>query len=401
MLTNRNYVSLLAVQFFGAMNDNVLKGVLTFMVIDGVWSGHLGPGGQAIIGVCFTLPFIALSGYAGQIADRFSKQTLTRWLKWSEVPIAVTAGFGFAIGSLWITLFALILLTCQSAFFGPAKYGMIPELVPPQLLSKANGTINMMTNLAVIIGTLIAGSVSDRFWPQNGAPGWGSLPLIAMTIIAVLGLVSAQTLQRVQGGDRNIRWQLNPFKTYIETIIAMSMTRLLMVMMAWGFFYLLAGIALFIIPEYTTVMKIDRTAASVLMGVLGISVGVGCALAGWISGDSIRPRMVVFGAVGLTLFFALLGLVDPPIINGNSMRAVATSNVSWFIFGAGVSAGFYIVPLQALLQQLSPKDARGRFLGTANAVSFASMTLAAAVYYAGASFFIDAPHRFFVVNAFL
>ncbi len=58
----------------------------------------------------------------------------------------------------------------------------------------------------------------------------------------------------------------------------MSKTRLLMVMMAWGYFYLLAGIALLILPEYTDVLNINRAEASVLMGVLGVAIGVGCAV---------------------------------------------------------------------------------------------------------------------------
>ena len=153
-LVKRGFLSLVATQFFGAMNDNVLKGILMFMVIDGVWSGKLGAGGQGIVSVCFTIPFILLSGYAGQLADRHSKRTVTRCVKIAEIPIAIVAGIGFYTGSLWITLLALIALTCQSSFFGPAKYGMIPEMVDDSDLSRANGTINMMTNVAVIAGTL-------------------------------------------------------------------------------------------------------------------------------------------------------------------------------------------------------------------------------------------------------
>ncbi len=170
-ILKRGFLSLVATQFFGAMNDNVLKGVLTFMVIDGAWAGQLGTGGQGIVGICFTIPFILLSGYAGQLADRHSKRTVTMWVKIVEIPIALIAAIGFFTGNLWITLLALVALTCQSSFFGPAKYGMIPELVDDSDLSRANGTINMMTNVAVIVGTLVAGVVSDLYSPQQVRPG--------------------------------------------------------------------------------------------------------------------------------------------------------------------------------------------------------------------------------------
>ncbi len=427
-------MSLLATQFFGAANDNILKGVLTYMVIEGgTWEGQLGTGGQAIVGVCFTLPFILLSGYAGQLADRFSKRTVSIAVKMLEIPIALTAGIGFWTGNLWVTLVALIALTCQSAFFGPAKYGMIPELVNDEDLSRANGTINMMTNIAVIVGTLSAGFVSDWYNPLPLADGtrpasllW--IPCAVMVLIAAAGLLAVLFLDRLQPGDRNLKYDFNPFTTYILAIKEMAQTRMLMVMMAWGYFYLLAGLALFILPEYTTVLNIDRAAASVLMGILGVAVGVGCAFAGFVSGNRIEPRLIPLGAVGLVLFFGLLGLVQPklygidppevaaaaaavdeinlgvppqPPVPSGSMLRVALSNVSMFIFGAGFFAGFYIIPLQALLQKLSPDDERGRFLGTANAVSFSFMTLAAVVFFAVREWFGESPQQIFLLCSFL
>lgn len=397
-LTNRGFLSLIVTQFFGAMNDNILKGVLTFMVIDGAWEGDLGPGGQSIVGVCFTVPFILLSGYAGQLADRYAKTDVAWWVKAVEIPIVVTAGAGFWFGNLWITMFALVALTCQSSFFGPAKYGMIPELVDDGLLSKANGTINMMTNLAVIAGTLLAGFVSDRYSPQDApAAGIPWLPVAVLSSIALAGFAAATMMPRLTTRSKNQKFDWNPLSTYIVTIVEMSRTPLLLIMMAWGYFYMLAGIALFILPEYTVVLGINRGQASVLMGVLGVAVGVGCVIAGLVSGNQIRPRLVPLGAAGLVVFFALLGWVSPALGIGNGMLAVATSNVSWFITGAGISAGFYIIPLQALLQKLSPENERGRFLGTANGVSFAFMTLSAVFYYLVRPLFENAPQNIFLV----
>ena len=87
-LLNRGFLSLIMTQFFGAANDNILKGVLIYMVIDGAWAGQLGSGGQGIVSVCFTLPFISLSGYAGQFADRNSKRYVSVLVKVIEIPIA-------------------------------------------------------------------------------------------------------------------------------------------------------------------------------------------------------------------------------------------------------------------------------------------------------------------------
>jgi acyl-[acyl-carrier-protein]-phospholipid O-acyltransferase/long-chain-fatty-acid--[acyl-carrier-protein] ligase len=405
---------LVVTQFFGAANDNILKGILVYMVIDGAWAGQLGSGGQGIVSVCFTLPFIVLSGYAGQFADRNSKRYVSVLVKVVEVPIALLALFGFLTGNLWITLIALVLLTCQSAYFGPAKYGMIPELVGSGDLSRANGVINMMTNLAVIAGTLAAGTIADLYSPRPDADGQAAvgllwLPGLALLAVALAGLMAVVFLPRMEPGDRTLTYNWNPVATYVSTLKEIFRKPLLMVMLAWGYFYFLAGLALLILPEYTVVLErygVSRAEVSLLLGVMGVAIGVGSAAAGLISGHAIRPRLVPIGAVGLTFFFCLLGTVPPSLPDLGPMWRMVASPISGFIFGAGVFAGFYIIPLQALLQKLSPDDERGRFLGTANGVSFAFLTLASLIYWIirpafGTTAGAQHPEKIFLVSAVL
>ena len=392
-LVKRGFLSLLGTQFLGAANDNILKGVLTYMVIDGAWAGQLGAGGQGIVGLCFTVPFIVLSGYAGQFADRHSKRSVAVLVKVIEIPIAVGALVGFWTGDLWVTLGALVALTCQSAFFGPAKYGMIPELVDPGDLSRANGTINMMTNMAVIAGTLAAGFIADLYNPLPDEVGvraegvlW--LPGVTLVLVAVAGLAAVLFLVKLEPGDRTLKYSWDPLSTYVAAIRQMSRSPLLMVAFAWGYFYLLAGLALSIVPEYTVVLSVDRGTASALLGIMAIAIGAGSVVAGLVSGHHIEPRLVPVGAVGLSVFFVLLGVVAPTFWN-----------VAAFIFGAGFFAGFYIIPLQALLQHLSPDDERGRFLGTANAISFTFLSVAFGIFAIIRPAFGHSPQRIFLISA--
>ena len=386
-------------QFFGAMNDNVLKVVLTFAVVRGVWEGDLGAGGEGIVSICFTLPFLLLSGFAGQIADRYSKRTVTLWVKIAEIPIALLAGIGFYTENLYLTLAALVALTCQSSFFGPAKYGMIPELVDDKNLSRANGSINMMTNIAVILGTIIAGSASVHYHGAGGTAGKHWIPGVMLVGTAVLGLLASLFITRLKPGDPDLNINYNPFAIYVATIRKMAKTRLLMVMLAWGYFYLLAQLALLTLFRYPEVLGVGDDEAAVLMGVLGIAVGLGCAVAGFISGDKIEPRLTTIGAAGLVIFFFLLASVPPWMPDARPMLRVAMSNVAFFILFAGFFAGFYIIPLQALLQKLSPDDERGKFLGTANAVSFAFMTFAGLMFAKVMPAFKERPQSMFYVSS--
>lgn len=366
------------------------------MVIDGAWQGMLGAGGQGIVALCFTLPFILLSGYAGQVADRFSKRRVAVAVKIAEVPIAILGFTGFLIGNLWITLGALIALTCQSSFFGPAKYGMIPELVDEGDLSRANGVINMLTNIAVILGMYLAGIISDIYAPQAAGAqaavqvqsAW--LPGAAMIAVAAAGLIAVLFLTALQPGDRQLKYDLNPVGTYIRALREMSRTPVLTVALAWGYFYLLAGLALAIIPEYTLVLGITREEASRLLAVLAVSIAVGCVIAGLVSGHRIEPRLVPVGAIGVMIFMTLLGVLAPGL-----------TLVALLIFGAGFFAGFYLIPLQAMLQKYSPVSERGRFLGTANAISFGFLSIAGGVYWLIRPAFGNEPHRIFLLSAAL
>lgn len=402
----RGFSSLVVTQFLGAVNDNILKGILIYMVIDGSWTGRLGAGGQGIVSLCLSLPFILLSGIAGEYADRYSKRDVAVVMKIAEIPIGLVAMYGFWIGNLWLTMIALVALSSQSAIFGPAKYGMIPELVSSRGISRANGIINMLTNVAVIVGTLAAGSISDAYSPLPSNPAAPNLllPGFAILLVAVAGVISVAFLTKLPPGNPSVRYHRNPFTMYSSAIRKMAESPLLLIALADGYFYFLAGLALLILPEYTVVLQayhVTRAEVSLLLGILGIAIGLGSAVAGFVSGHAIRPVLVPIGAAGLSLFFFLLGTVPPTIPDvpagwSPALRIVLSSH-SLLILGAGFSSGFYIIPLQSLLQHRSPAAERGRFLGTASAISFMFLTLAAIIYPVVRPAFGQHPEKIFLV----
>ena len=392
---NRGFLSLLAVQFLGAMNDNLLKQLITFMVATGVWSGAvgeggLGEGGQAVPALCLTLPFIAFSGFAGQLADRFRKNRLILVVKIVEIPIAIVALVGMVTGSLWISMVALLMLGIQSSFFGPAKFGTVPELVTSERLSQANGVLNLLSNLAVIMGALVAGPLSVVFDPKSGNSlgitqpiPW--LPGAFMLVVAGIGVVSAMAMPSLPAANPHVVPRWNPIASYTRSLAEMSRT-LLTVMLAWSGFYMIAMMALMILPEYESILNIDYARNSWLLGVLGVGVAIGSVTTGAVSGRRIRPTLIPVGAIGMAVSFLVLGALPPTY-----------TSVAVLIFFVGFSAGFYIIPLQALLQFLAPAADRGRFLGTANAMSFLMASAGAGVYWVLTGVLKMNPHRVFLV----
>lgn len=397
-LFSRGFGPVLGVSFFGAANDNILKQILILMVAaGGLWENQLGAGSIGIVSLVLSLPFIFLSGYAGQVADKYSKRDVILWVKVAEVPIAIIALCGLYFSSFWLSLLALLLLAIQSSVYGPAKFGIIPEVVDDNQLSYANGFINAMTNVAVILGSLIAGPLADMYYPTIAQDKQIALvadadPVIAndanekvlvphpdrqpnrlpaglaLLGVSIVGLVVASRLPKMKPINPNLKFSANFFRPHAQ-VFRDSTRPLLVVMFSWSGFYLVGQLALLLLADLKEPLGVSNAAITNLIGLLAISIVIGSCTVAWLSGKSIRPHFSLLGAIGMTVCFSTMGLAP---LNYTLLAVL--------VFFIGVSAGFYIVPLQSLLQYLSPKDERGRFFGTANALSFVFISGAGLIY---------------------
>ena len=377
--------ALLVAQFMGAANDNILKTLLGFAVVRGMWEGKLGEGGQGLIALCLFVPFILFSGWAGPLADRYSKRRISVLMKWFEVPLALSAGIGFVTGNFWIAAIAMLFLATQSTFFSPAKYGMIPEIVPDENVSRANGILNMTTNVAIITGMLVAGIVSDSLQSTTESNIGAWLPGIVLTGVAILGLFAIFWLPRLQPIEPRTRVPVNPLRTYATTSTEMCRTSLMKIAIAWAFFYLLATIVLLLVTELGKVLEVSDTKVSYLLASIGISVGFGSLLAGFLSRGTIRVRMSKYASIGMALSMFVAGLA--PISYWTTL---------WCLIALGLFAGLYAVPLQSLMQMLPKPDHRGRVLATSNALSFLFMAIGSLLYWLARPWFGDSPHYIFL-----
>ena len=374
-LWNRGFISLLFTQFFEAASDNIIKGVILFAVATGApWESVLGQGGNGIIGIIFTIPFILLSAWGGRIADRKSKSKLTVTLKAISLAVCALCAIEFARGSAIGSIAALVAFATVSAFFGPVKYGMIAELVGREKIARANGVINMATNVAVITGTLVAGIVAMKWkmgfvdgYPSGASAWW---PGGAMAVAVVLGFLTCLTLPKLPPQNPTLPINFNPFSTYSSMLREMSKGPLLAVAGAWSYFYFLAAVALLILPDYSSFLGVTDDETAYLMGSVGIAIGVGCVSAAYLDTPARHAKFVSLGALGLAIACGLLGVAPP---------SYATTALLLSLLG--LTAGFYIIPLQSMLQSLAPDSSRGRVLGTANGLSFTLGLVGSGMFY--------------------
>jgi acyl-[acyl-carrier-protein]-phospholipid O-acyltransferase/long-chain-fatty-acid--[acyl-carrier-protein] ligase len=129
-------------QFLNAFNDNTYKLVVSLLAVLVV--GKAGSGTYlSLAGLIFVTPFLLFSGYAGQLADRFEKRSVVVLTKAIEIAAMGLAILALMKGSIDWMLAVLFFTATQAAFFSPAKYGIVPELVEERHLARANGLLEM------------------------------------------------------------------------------------------------------------------------------------------------------------------------------------------------------------------------------------------------------------------
>jgi acyl-[acyl-carrier-protein]-phospholipid O-acyltransferase/long-chain-fatty-acid--[acyl-carrier-protein] ligase len=374
------FAALLATMTCGAVNDNLLRGALLLSVVDGgMWGGALGQGGTGWITVMLYLPFILLLGVTGQLADRYSKRTIIVWTRAVEIGLAVGVTAGFWLQDLWLVCGFFILLAAQSAFFSPAKYGSVPELVPDDRLSRANGLLSLMTNGAIILGVAAAGAMLEI----------GPVVLgLTMIGVAILSLGSSLLIPKSPPADPGLTVSVRTFTAHIHAVKRMRGTPLLTVSLAWCWFYAVGSIVIMIVPLWRGPLNLTDSAAGALLAAPGVGIGIGGLIAGFASGSGIRAAYVPLGACGMTITFVLLGLV---------------SDTWWEVFvllGAmGVFAGLYLVPILAMLQHMPVPTFRARTIGTANFLTYLAMAASAVAFGLAAPAVGDDPETWFLICA--
>src|SRR5262249_52361007 len=197
--------SFLWTQFLGAFNDNLFKIVVSLMAVRMVAAGDADRA-LSIVSAVFILPFLLFSGYAGQVADVYSKRTVLVVTKSLEI---VATGIGlvaFSMNWLELTYVVLFLIALQATFFSPAKYGILPEVLPDRDLSRANGILEMSTFVAIVLGTAIGGYLFDVWHDRLWIIG------VLVVVVAVAGSALAFGIPDAAAAQPGARIRWNPVR---------------------------------------------------------------------------------------------------------------------------------------------------------------------------------------------
>lgn len=358
---SRGFKALLATQFLGALNDNIFKLVVTLMAIEVFVTKTGGAGYISLAGALFILPFMLFAPLAGFLSDRFSKAAIIRVAKFIEIALMIAGGICMYNATVLGLLVVLFLMGLQSTLFSPAKYGILPEMLISDELSRGNGFIQFWTFTAILIGTAIGGPLMEIADPRKITIA------VAVVVIAVIGFLTSLSVTRVAAASPEKRLELNGVKLLFTTLKTMSQQRELFLAVAAAAFFWFVGalIQLNTLLYAAQILQVGNIQMGLLLTALAVGIGLGSLIAGKLSAQKVELGLVPLGALGLALCSLGLGLIRESYITA----------LVW-MFGLGLSGGFYIVPINAFIQKMSPTEVRGSFLAAASFVTSGAMVLA-------------------------
>ncbi len=384
--SERGFWALIATQFQGAFSDNILRNLLLSMIVGMQMQKTERETFVSVVTFLFSIPFLLLSMPGGWLADRFSKRQVTIWTKVMEFGSMVLATAGLATGKLWLTLAALTLVASQAALFGPSKYGLLPELLPERRLSWGNGVIELGTFIAIILGTVGGAWMGEHFSGREVYAGYVLLGL------AVAGLVTSLGIDRVPAAAPQKPFHANVLGDLWTQIGIMRKDRALFLAVLGNTYFWFLGSLLFstIVVYGPDVLHVGQTKTGYLNATLAVGIGLGSMAAGWISDNKIEYGLIPLGSIGMTVTGLVLGIWPHGLVGSAVLLGLL-----------GFWAGFYAVPVNAMIQHRPAPEQKGGIIAAANLLSFAGIAFSAGVYFAFTTWIHLNPRGVIVAASFI
>jgi len=370
LLSQRRFAPFFWVQFLGAGNDNVFKFAFTVLVTYQLQVAWLPPAmAGLVIGALFILPFLLFSATSGQLADKFDKAVLIRFVKSLEIGIMLLASLGFVQHSVPVLLGCVFLMGLHSTLFGPVKFAYLPQHLSERELTGGNGMVEMGTFVAILLGNVAGGLLIAM-------PGVGATYVaIACVGLALLGRLLAHWVPVSPATDPGLVINWNPFtETWRNLKLAHGNVVVFRSLLGISWMWFFGAVFLAQFPSFARdVLHGNERVASLLLVVFSIGIGTGALLCEMLSRRHVEIGLVPLGAIGMSVFaidlyFASRGLPVPTA--ALSLSAFMAQPAHWRVLAdlalLSLFAGIYSVPMYALIQIRSQPTHRARIIAANN-----------------------------------
>lgn len=380
LLAQRRFLPFFLSQSLGSFNDNVFKQAFVALVVfvGAIKTGVSDANFSLLAGALFILPFFLFSALGGQLADKYDKAQLARWIKGMEIVLMVGAAAGFLLKSAPILLGIMFLMGFQSTLFGPLKYGILPQVLSDDELTGGNGLVESATMVAILLGTL-AGTT------MVGDPDIGLMLTAAVVIVvAIAGWITALAMPATAPVDPTLKINWNPFSETWRSLKFLAGDRTVFLSclgISWFWFY--GSMYFLILPVYVRdVIGGGASVFTLMLALFSIGTGIGALLCELLSRHKVEIGLVPFGSIGMTLFGLDLYFALPQAsgLAGLTIAEFLGTSFGWRLtidlVLMAIFSGFFIVPLFALIQQRSAASHRSRVIGANNILNAIFMVAA-------------------------
>lgn len=371
------WFKLFLLNFVGVLNDNFMKHCIIFVSVGWVMPEWMTQS-QLIsaVSAALVLPYLLLSPYSGKIAERFQKLNIVRMMKLLELPIVVLAGVGFWIESVWIVLFAVLLMGTQSCLYSPAKYGLIRDVEGEKGVAFGSGMFEMMAFLGILIGTVLAAYLSDHY-------AWWIVTVI-MIVLAIIGFILSKVLDIVEtqyfasSQEQNSEAQnqaslhvLNPIRFLIDSYkFASQYKGLNRAIYGASLLWLLGGLLqMNVVLHCTRTLGMSNTASSIILSMAAVGIAIGCSVAGKLIENRNKQNFIIGGLIGVALALIIVLIFKP------ERWALGV-----LIFLTAFSGGMFQVPCLAIVQSANIGRKLGSVLAYLNLLTFIFVLIGTVIF---------------------
>ena len=335
---NRGFYIILVAQFLSALADNALLfAAIALLKEISAPDWHV-----PLLQQFFIISYILLAPFVGPYADSMPKgrvMFVTNFIKLAGC-LAMLAGMP--------PLYAYAIVGLGAAAYSPAKYGILTEYLPPNQLVKANSWMEGATVAAIILGAVMGGLMISPKLAGAALHDWGldvwlSVPQFAIVVITLIYLGAAWFNMHIpvvaidhRPPRKNPVFLMYDFWHSFKLLWKdpLGQVSLAVTTLFWG---VGATLRLVVLAWAAFNLKFDLTHATQLTAMSAVGIAVGAAIAGkWVKlEDSVKvlPAGIILGLTVIAMIFV------------TDWRIAAV-----LLFFVGVLSGFFVVPLNALLQ---------------------------------------------------
>ena len=380
LLGRRRFAPFFWTQALGAFNDSAFRNALVMLA-----AFQMGLPDRAVslyanlAPALFILPYFLFSATAGQLAEKFEKTRIIRYVKLFEIGAMALAAYGFHTHHLALLLVVLFLMGVHSTVFGPIKYAILPQALAPAELVGGNGLVEMGTQMAILLG-MVSGNALMLM------AGVGPLAAAAVTLgVALAGYAASRKIPAAPASAPELKFNWNPLS---ETARVLAITRadrkVFNAVLGISWFWFFGTVMIAQLPNYTRLhLGGDGSVNTLALTLFSLGTGIGSLLCERLSNRRVEIGLVPLGAFGLTVFGADLYFATPAhlAVHGQHwwafLRAAGSWRVALDLTLIGAFAGLYVVPLFAYVQSRTPRETLSRVIAGTNIVNALLICLAA------------------------